>query len=321
MHRPEVNWAWANTIAGRLQGELPAVRRPEAMRFTALLRTTAATAGELAVEAAGLGDHPARRVVVADREGWARSASAMAETVLATLGPPRPQGWSRELRRTGYGTAVGVALGWISRGILGQFDAFGPEPTLHLVAPNLVRMARGLPGPDEEFFLWVAVHEQAHAIQYTGVDWMRPTALRLFTSLAGDEAGALDLARNLLRRRGGMLSGEGQDDLARLTALMTLSEGHADFISDRVGRTHIPHAARFRRRFEKQRAATGGLQRLLPMVDKNAQYTVGLAFCRAVERRTGLRGLNRAFESPESMPTMEELRKPGRWIRRMRGTS
>ena len=33
----------------------------------------------------------------------------------------------------------------------------------------------------------------------------------------------------------GCPGGEGQDDLARLTALMTLSEGHADFISDRVG--------------------------------------------------------------------------------------
>ncbi len=318
MYRPEVNWDLALSTSGRLQGELPAATRPEAIQATALLRTTALRAGELAVEAAGLGDFPARHVVVSDRQGWARSAAGMAEAVLDTLGPERPNGWPREVRRAGYGLAVGAALGMISRGILGQFDAFGPRPTLHLVAPNLVRMARALPGPDEEFYLWVAVHEHAHAIQYTGIEWMRPTALRLFSSLAAEDASALDVVLDVVRRRKGLLGEDGSTALARLTALMTLSEGHADFISDRVG---IPNAVKFRRRFQRQRAATGTLQRLLPMVDKNAQYTLGLAFCRAVERRVGMEGLNRAFEAPESLPTMPELRAPGKWIRRMRGTS
>lgn len=321
MHRPEINWDWALSIAGALQGELPDITRPDVLRLTSLLRTTADRAGQMAVEAAGLGNHPAPHVVVSDREGWAHGAAAMAESVLGTLGKPAPGGRVRSIRKAGYGAAVGVALGMISRGILGQFDAFSPQPALHLVAPNMLRMARTLPGPDEEFFLWVAVHEQTHAIQYTGIEWMRPTAMELFSSLAGDETGVLDVFGNLVRGRGGARSGQEQDHMSRLTALMTLSEGHADFVSDLVGRKHIPHASHFRRRFLKQRARTSRLQRLLPMVDKNAQYTVGLTFCRSVERRMGVAGLNRAFESPSTAPTMEELKSPGKWIRRMRGAS
>ena len=47
------------------------------------------------------------------------------------------------------------------------------------------------------------------------------------------------------------------------------------------------------------------------------QYQVGESFARAVHDRYGMAVLNRAWESPETMPRAEELRDFERWYRRV----
>ena len=37
----------------------------------------------------------------------------------------------------------------------------------------------------------------------------------------------------------------------------------------------------------------------------------------AVVKRVGMEGLNRVWERPENMPTLEEIRDPGLWIDRV----
>jgi len=46
---------------------------------------------------------------------------------------------------------------------------------------------------------------------------------------------------------------------------------------------------------------------------------VGSAFTRHVVLAAGMEGFNRVWESPETLPTREELAHPGRWLERVHG--
>lgn len=325
MYQPEIDWPFALDLTRRFQGELPEVTRPDAHRAVAQMRRAAVKAGSLASRRSRLGGEPANRIAVVDRVGWARGAAVGAEHLLGTLGlQRRPAGVGQRISRLAYGFGGGLALAVASRALLGQYDAFGPRPTLHLIAPNLVSMARRMPGPPEQFYLWVAVHEQTHALQFSSVEWLPDYALGLFHSVAEDEAHGLDMVRGLAAGRGAagaLVSEEGHVQMEKLRAMMTLLEGHADLISDSVGVSNIRHGKAFRRRFQSMRRTSPRWQRLLPAGDKHEQYRLGLEFCLAVRRRVGIRGLNRAFTAPEALPDMAELRDPQRWLDRMHGTA
>ena len=46
------------------------------------------------------------------------------------------------------------------------------------------------------------------------------------------------------------------------------------------------------------------------------QYEVGKRFCDAVVAQEGIEGINRVWDSPQSLPTLSELNRPAAWIRR-----
>jgi uncharacterized protein (DUF2342 family) len=50
---------------------------------------------------------------------------------------------------------------------------------------------------------------------------------------------------------------------------------------------------------------------------KLEQYRQGERFADAVASRIGMNGLNRVWEGPEYMPTLQEIRDPGLWIDRV----
>lgn len=325
MYRPEINAGLALGVAEQLQGPLPELTRPETRRVVSTLRLTAVRAGRLAARRAQLGGQPASHVAVVDRIGWARNATLSVETLLDTLElPPRPDGPRRRLNRAAYGLGGGLALAAVSRSLLGQFDAFVARPTLYLIAPNLVRMAARMPGRDDDFYLWVAAHEQTHALQFSAVDWLEDYALGLFKAVATDESQGHDVIRGLTDGRGLMsafVSEAGGARIEQLRAMMTLLEGHADLISDLLGSGQIRNVRAFRRRFQAMRASTRWWQRAFPAGDKDAQYRIGLEFCTVVKRRVGIRGLNQVFASAEGLPTMPELHDPEIWLKRIHGTS
>jgi putative hydrolase len=105
-----------------------------------------------------------------------------------------------------------------------------------------------------------------------------------------------------------------------VTAVMSLLEGHADVMMDRVGTDVVPTLPAIRTAFEAHRDRGGVarlLSRLLGLDLKRAQYRDGAAFCRAVLARADLDVLNLAFTAPEAMPTLVELHDPDRWLRRV----
>ena len=318
---PPINWGLARRVARPVFGELPDVTRAEAHALVASLRLAAGRAGELVVAAAGLPGVPAGRVIVCDRDTWATGAGGMAGGLLGLLPLDGPHGRAQNLRAAGYGALAGVALGVVGRQLLGQFDPSSGQ--LFLLAPNILHLQRERGFVMEDLQLWVAAHEQTHALQFSAAPWLLEHLAQRFEVVVKDEVSAMDVTRHLARGHGvaAATAGPGaRRAMEEVTAAMTLLEGHADFVADSLGVRRIPTVRKLRAAFARTHRPTV-LARLLPALDKDAQYRDGLRFCRTVAARVGTAGLARAFESPETLPRPGEIGDPGAWLRRLHGAA
>ena len=116
---------------------------------------------------------------------------------------------------------------------------------------------------------------------------------------------------------------EQRAEMARLTAVMSLLEGHADVVMDDVGPKVVPSVETIRARFEERRKGLGGpdrlLRRLLGLEAKMRQYHDGARFVRAVTDRVGVDGFNAVWTSPDTLPLPAEIQDPSAWVTRVHG--
>jgi len=109
----------------------------------------------------------------------------------------------------------------------------------------------------------------------------------------------------------------------RVTAVMSLLEGHADVTMDAVGPRAIPTAATLRKRMEAKRSSTAPtdllLRRLLGLDVKLAQYRDGASFVRAVRAAGGPDALDAVWSGPGALPAPAEIADAAAWLRRVHG--
>ena len=109
--------------------------------------------------------------------------------------------------------------------------------------------------------------------------------------------------------------------LDRLTAVMSLLEGHADFVMDGVGPAVVPSVAEIRAKFQRRRKEAGRVEqvvrRLLGLDAKLRQYRDGERFVRAVVDQVGMDGFNQVWTSPTNLPTKAEIADPRDWVARV----
>src|SRR4029450_13282863 len=100
----------------------------------------------------------------------------------------------------------------------------------------------------------------------------------------------------------------------RLTALMTLVEGHAEFVMDGVGPEVVPSVAAIREKFNARRVARNPLEkvlrRLLGVEVKMRQYAEGNRFVAAIVKEKGMAGFNAIWTSADTLPRTDELTNP-----------
>jgi coenzyme F420 biosynthesis associated uncharacterized protein len=342
-----VDWELAVTVGGRLAGPGPVVPPEEAAAAVAELRAGADRSTGLVRDFTGLA--AAERtapVLVVDRPGWVRANaeafSIMLEPVIAKLQERKgaPTGLTQVVGSRVTGGEVGLLLGFLAGKVLGQFDPFHePSGRLLLVAPNIVHVERELGVDPTDFRLWVCLHEETHRVQFTAVPWLRQHLLdqaqSLATDLAPDPAALLGQLEDIARRLPGVLRGEGgslldllttpeqRERVAKVTAVMSLLEGHADVVMDEVGPSVVPTVATIRARFTERRAGANAadrlLRRLLGLEDKMRQYKDGARFVRGVVDQVGMAGFNAVWTSPETLPAPREIEDPQAWVRRVHG--
>jgi coenzyme F420 biosynthesis associated uncharacterized protein len=129
--------------------------------------------------------------------------------------------------------------------------------------------------------------------------------------------GNVDLISLVLR------SPEQRATMDRLTAVMSLLEGHAEHVMDGVGPGVVPTVVEIREAFQTRRANVSSLdqllRRVLGMDAKMRQYRDGKKFVDAVIEQVGMAGFNRIWESPQTLPTLDEIHAPADWVARVHG--
>ncbi|MET9855444.1 zinc-dependent metalloprotease [Streptomyces sp. NPDC006450] len=300
-------------------------------------------------------------VLVVDRAGWVKANVAGFRELLSPLlgkmqdrraGTPG----GAVLGAVGgkvTGVELGMLLSFLASRVLGQYETFAPAGLdlpgpatggrLLLVAPNIVHVERELEVDPHDFRLWVCLHEETHRTQFTAVPWLREHLEgEIQTFLGATEVDPMtvlerlrDAAQSFAGARPDAESGEEgrslvelvqtpeqREVLARLTAVMSLLEGHADFVMDGVGPEVVPSVAEIREKFQQRRASGAGrldaaLRKLLGLDAKLRQYRDGERFVRAVVAKVGMDGFNRVWTSPNTLPTKAEIASPADWVARV----
>ncbi len=305
------------------------------------------------------GDGSLGLVAVVDRPGWIRANVDGFRVVLEPLverlqqraqsaGSRPPGSVITAVGSRVTGIQAGLILAYLSGRVLGQYELFLPPDAspvdgrqpgrLTLVAPNIVMVERELGVDPHDFRRWVCLHEETHRLQFTAVPWLREYVQHQMTEFL--LASEIDPAAILQRLRaaadamaGAVRGGDGgslieavatpaqREIMDRLTAVMTLVEGHGDYVMDAVGPRVVPSVAQIRERFNARRRSAGRveqtLRRILGIDLKMKQYAEGSAFVRAVVEQAGMATFNKVWASPQTLPVKEEFANPRAWLERV----
>jgi coenzyme F420 biosynthesis associated uncharacterized protein len=342
-----VDWEFAARTAARVGKPGPEVTPAEAEQIVGQLRASADAAHPHVQSVTGLHTPAGQGVLVVDRPGWAKANIAAFRTLLGPViqevydkrDKPAASARVTSIGSRVTGAEVGALLGILSSRVLGQYDAFGDPGRLLLVAPTIVAIERELGVDPDDFRLWVCLHEETHRVQFTATDWLAEHLLRevrgLISELMLEPSQMAERLLGALRGLPDILRGEGNGaplleavqtpeqrrQLAAITAVMSLLEGHADVVMDDVGPKVVPTVAVIRQRFSKRRAGGGAvdqvLRRLLGLDAKARQYADGAKFVRGVIAEVGMDGFNAVWQSPQTLPRPEEIPDPAAWVRRV----
>ena len=242
-------------------------------------------------------------------------------------------------------TEVAVVLGYLAQRVLGQYElvlldegADPSPPRLLFVLPNLGQAMQSFSAREDEFVTWVALHEVTHAVQFSGVPWLHGHLAGLVRELLDKAELRLEHPRKLqipsgaqVRRVAGALregdlisiftSSAERETLNRVQAVMAVIEGHAEHVMDAVAPDLLPSLPQLREGLNRRRRSQSGLSRLLAKLLglelKLRQYEQGKYFCDTVVERSGTEALAHVFSAPDALPTLDELRDPPAWLRRV----
>jgi coenzyme F420 biosynthesis associated uncharacterized protein len=340
-----VDWHTATLVGRRVAGlgsPLSAVDRARLFEdFGELVPEAEAMVQEFTLLSPG----PSRsRAIVMTRDEWLAANLRGFERVLEPLARkimgPRHEGTLAGVRRSVLGAQLGGLLGYLGHRVLGQYDMFLPpddEGLIYFVGANVAGVERKFRFPRREFRLWIALHEVTHRLQFGDAPWLRGHLMGLMDtyleSIEIDPGWLLDRVRAATKDiRSGRSEAKGfgwvfllmtpdqRDVVRRMQAAMSLLEGHASYVMDRVSIDRVPSAGRFRRIVHQRRSKPGvekAFQKAIGFDVKVRQYDLGQRFVSKAVEVVGMDGFNRVWEGPGSLPTMDEIGRPEEWVTRV----
>jgi coenzyme F420 biosynthesis associated uncharacterized protein len=343
-----LDWAEVRAIAARRLGgaaaPLPAQQRAEAEASyrDVLLRIEPIVAEEIGAELPQALEVPA----VVDRMEWIDLNLATFEHLFGRVesileaaqrgGDTPGRALTRIVNRKIGNQQLGFLLSFLARKVLGQYDisllAANPDPRgrLAFVDGNIVATARALRVPLEEFRTFIALHEATHAFEFEAYPWLRAhfasSVAEAIETFATDSGSLPERLRQALGGGEGhwlerMMSPTQLEGFRRTQALMSLLEGYSNHVMNAAGERILPGFGRihdqFERRGERRGAIERAIMRLTGLDLKMEQYAAGERFVDAVIDQRGRAFMNRVWEGPDRLPTLDEIRAPQRWISRI----
>ena len=344
-----VDWGLAERLARRVAGHDPLEQSYLAASLQSDFDAVTTRAERLVGEFTRLeipGD-PTKALVL-DRQRWVeaniRSFRHTLEPFTRRVGERMAQSAFAPAGRAVAGAELGALMGFLAQRVLGQYDLLGPEEAgddaddaVYYVGPNIMVLEKRYGFRPGDFRLWIALHEVTHRFQFRSVPWMKGYFLSLVDSTMGliepdpkRLVRALERAAEAVRQGrnplddGGIVALFATDEqrkvLDQVQALMSLLEGHGNFVMDRLGQRHVTGQERMSAALKarRQSGGVGGMFRKLTGIEmKMRQYEVGEEFITHLEKTVGPEALDAAWRGPDCLPTMAELEAPERWLERV----
>ncbi|PSQ44212.1 hypothetical protein BRD14_01700 [Halobacteriales archaeon SW_5_68_122] len=242
-------------------------------------------------------------VQVQNRHHWIDANVVTFERLLAPL--EDRTALAPSLARSANTGSMAITLGFLSNNVLGQYDPLlmgSGDHELYFVHPNIEAAATNLDVDRDRFRRWIAFHEVAHAAEFGAAPWLSG---RLETATEDAVSKLAD-------------GGFDRSALAELNRTMTAVEGYAELVMDRAFDREY---ADLREKLEERRSNVGPvsavIRRLLGLGMKRRQYERGREFFDAVADARGVEAAGAVWDSPDNLPTDEELDDPDRWLARV----
>lgn len=239
-----------------------------------------------------------------DRHHWIEKNLQTFERIMAPL-DQRPLHLPGVTRRINTATLAGM-VSFIAKHVLGQYDPLLLADTSHhelyFVRPNIKATATDLSVEYDRFRRWIVFHELTHAAEFSTAPWLTTHLESHITTLMDSlTEGTID-----------------KSTLKELNTTMTVVEGFAEFIMDRAFDANY---ADLRHKINARRKNHGPLttiiRHLLGLEMKRKQYENGHNFFEYLSKSNSLDTINVIWESPENLPTKDEITAPARWEARV----
>lgn len=345
-----IDWETVRAIARRRLGSMAAPLAPRERELAEAFYRDALTRIEPLVEAEIGRPLPValERPAVIGRGEWVdlnletfRALFGRVEAIISEqqrhASPSTAHALARIVNRTLSNQQLGLLLAFLARKVLGQYDvsllAAGPVPRgrLHFVEPNIVGTALGMRLPIDQFRTFIALHEATHAFEFEAHPWLRDhfaaAVARSVEELALDAGGLAQRLREAFSTRAEghwlerLMSDRQRATFHETQALMSLLEGYSNHVMNAVGERILPGFTALHDRFERRNERRGTLERIVLRVTgldlKMEQYAAGERFVDEVLAARGKVFLSRVWTGPETLPTLDEIREPRRWVERM----
>ncbi|HUY57063.1 MAG TPA: zinc-dependent metalloprotease [Candidatus Micrarchaeaceae archaeon] len=275
------------------------------------------------------------RVRVVGRHAFIDQNLAMMRRMLRPMEERQAGGLWRPspLMRVPSSLYVGTLLGFMARRVLGQYDPVLtvpggpagmpeqplPTPALMIVEPNVRRFADASQLPLNSLRRWLMLHELTHAWQFELHPWLRDHLGSMVGELSRVPGGGKGLGLDELLQTARSIRPQ-LVLVGRVQAVMTVLEGHANYVMREAGRRHFPDFDTlddaFRRRHDPPQPAERLMLWISGVAFKLQQYQQGERFLRAIHEATGQAGLDRIWSGTDSLPGWSEVRHPEQWLRR-----
>jgi coenzyme F420 biosynthesis associated uncharacterized protein len=293
---------------------------------------------------------PISRVYVHDRREWLEANFASFEQLFQPVEEIYARAGARstaamlmgDINGRLIGAQMGVLLGYLARRVLGQYDLslLSPDPAargaLYFVEPNIANVQHQLGLNDEDFRLWIALHEATHAFEFEAYPWVREHFRGLLQQYFDQlnvqlESLGTGLPQMLARLIQGWGSGQHWIELVltpeqraifeQLQALMSVVEGYGNHVMNAVGKRLLPSFEQIEQRVAQRQSTKTLIEQLFNRITgmdlKLAQYQQGEAFINQVIALRGSAFAHRVWERPEHLPSLAEIKSPEVWIARI----
>ena len=242
------------------------------------------------------------------------------------------------------GIQAGTLVGHLSLEALGRYDLPIPRADngqLFFVGANLDPLARRHSLEAEDLRRWLALRDVSRRLALNSAPWperyLRSQLMELVDSVELDmesiERRLIDLqSRGMDMLETGMGSGDTlpivpterhRRALGRLSAFVALLEGYSRHAMSAVGGEVVAApdllADAMKRHGETPSAGERMLAQIVGLDLDLSLAASGATFAAAVVELHGLPALNRVWEAPDNLPSMEEIRDPFAWMERVLG--